>query len=144
MRLAATDTYAPSRLARCSFPRRTYSPRGPYKTCRGHDGENHAGGQGDPAMTTKTYWGGHRTKTSRALVIKEYGQTCWLCGHWINLEDMSVDHVIPRSKGGSITDLDNLRPAHSECNKRRGNRNPSKLRAPRVVNAKIPKPSREW
>lgn len=37
-----------------------------------------------------------------------------------NLELMTVDHIIPKSKGGPMT-LDNLRPMCRTCNSRRGN-----------------------
>ena len=56
---------------------------------------------------------------------------CWLCGHH---GSQSIDHVIPLSKGGHPTSLDNLRPAHGvegcptcgrKCNSARGNRMPT-------------------
>lgn len=52
------------------------------------------------------------------LVLLEYGDVCWLCGR---PGATTKDHVIPYSLGGS-DDLENLRPAHGTCNKRRGNR----------------------
>lgn len=44
---------------------------------------------------------------------------CWICGQ---LGADTVDHVVPLSQGGTNS-LDNLRPAHRECNSRRGVRN---------------------
>jgi 5-methylcytosine-specific restriction endonuclease McrA len=79
----------------------------------------------------------------RAQVIAEYGQHCWLCGTWIPLEQFSIDHVIHRSNHGT-DDLSNLRPAHLECNKRRGTRWVSRLPAPRRTTRPIPPPSRPW
>lgn len=38
-----------------------------------------------------------------------------------NLELMTVDHILPKSKGGSMT-LDNLRPMCKTCNTKRGNK----------------------
>jgi 5-methylcytosine-specific restriction endonuclease McrA len=56
------------------------------------------------------------------------GAVCWLCGLPVamNLSPAStigptVDHVLPKSKGGAYT-LDNLRLAHSKCNHARRNR----------------------
>lgn len=65
--------------------------------------------------------------------------TCPLCGRpidyaldwWIDPKDgkrkrhpMSpeIDEIVPVSKGGSPTDLQNLRVVHRLCNQRRGNR----------------------
>lgn len=69
-----------------------------------------------------------------ALVVEAYGWTCWLCGEPINpalprthRRGLSLDHVVPRSKGGPDS-VANLRPAHLGCNCRRGNRRPSRPR----------------
>ena len=65
-------------------------------------------------------WGGRKVPRLRALVVATYGRTCHLCGMYIRGQ-VSVDHIIPRSKGGT-DDIANLRPAHPRCNSRRGNR----------------------
>ena len=53
---------------------------------------------------------------------------CWLCGQLILREaDISVDHVIPRAKGGTNAET-NLQPAHSLCNSIRGTRDPEVFR----------------
>tara|TARA_R110000868_G_scaffold343404_2_gene604426 strand:- start:1422 stop:1793 length:372 start_codon:yes stop_codon:yes gene_type:complete len=59
------------------------------------------------------------------------GNKCGICGKRVDTslssgprgDDLgpSIDHVIPRSKGGS-DDLANLRLAHWSCNRLRGNR----------------------
>lgn len=75
-------------------------------------------------------WADGRTLARlRTVLVAMYGSDCWLCGLPINLtiawphpSSFSVDHVIPRSKGGTDA-LDNLRPSHLGCNSRRGNRN---------------------
>jgi 5-methylcytosine-specific restriction endonuclease McrA len=79
-------------------------------------------------------WGGRMVARLRDLVVAEYGDTCWLCRRPI-LGTVTVDHVIPRSLGGT-NDLVNLRPAHGRCNSSRGNRAP---RPPVLVAA-----SRAW
>lgn len=63
-------------------------------------------------------WGGRKVPRLRALVIQTYGRTCHLC-HMPIRGTVSIDHVIPRSKGGT-DDLANCRPAHLKCNVRRG------------------------
>ena len=72
-------------------------------------------------------WGGRKVPRLRALVVATYGRTCHLC-HQPILGTVSIDHVIPRSKGGT-DDIRNLRPAHQRCNGKRGNRDiPKPLR----------------
>lgn len=65
-------------------------------------------------------WSGRYAARIRERVREIYGETCWICGRQI-LEGFSVDHVIPRSRGGT-DEIENLRPAHGLCNSRRGNR----------------------
>ena len=56
--------------------------------------------------------------------------TCWVCGGAVDAETPagsphapSVDHVIPRARGGT-NDPENLRLAHRRCNGQRGSRLP--------------------
>lgn len=54
-------------------------------------------------------------------VLRTHGRKCWLCGVEISDDkEVSLDHVIPVSLGGSNV-VTNLRPAHRGCNSRRGN-----------------------
>jgi 5-methylcytosine-specific restriction endonuclease McrA len=73
-------------------------------------------------------WGGRRSQTLRAKALARYGWVCWLCGEpitegWPDRHPLSasVDHVLPRSLGGSDS-IQNLRPVHFGCNASRGNR----------------------
>lgn len=70
-----------------------------------------------------------------ALVARD-GPSCWLCGKVVNLEIRwnsawapSLDHVVPRSKGGG-NELKNLRLAHQSCNTKRGNLPESMVSSP--------------
>lgn len=44
---------------------------------------------------------------------------CW-CGHFLQLEMATWEHIIPDSLGGT-NEIDNLALAHLECNRKRGN-----------------------
>jgi 5-methylcytosine-specific restriction endonuclease McrA len=47
--------------------------------------------------------------------------TCSICLKDIRFrEDLTIDHITPRSKGGTSS-LDNLQPAHKICNQKKGN-----------------------
>lgn len=60
-------------------------------------------------------------------VFDNWGYNCHLCGEAINFDaprqcgkpgwetGLHIDHVVPLSKGGTDT-LDNVRPAHGQCN----------------------------
>jgi len=61
-------------------------------------------------------------------VLREYGSACHICKKEIDLSlprtsrmGLTVDHVFPLSKGGS-DELDNLRPAHWICNRRKSDK----------------------
>lgn len=67
----------------------------------------------DPAAKC---WAGSRRARIVAHVLATQGRVCWICGGPAS----TVDHVMPRSKGGDDSD-GNLRPACHSCNSRRGN-----------------------
>jgi hypothetical protein len=57
------------------------------------------------------------------LLMSGYRPVCWVCGFGIPLDvhtddraAFSVDHVVPRSEGGSKLGITNLKPAHRFCN----------------------------
>lgn len=73
-------------------------------------------------------WSGRKIPELTKLVVEAYGLRCWLCHrpallgvHHLHPGRLTIDHVLPRSRGGS-DDLANLRPAHRRCNLSRGNR----------------------
>ncbi|MCX4576538.1 HNH endonuclease [Streptomyces sp. NBC_01571] len=61
---------------------------------------------------------------------KALGLPCWICGHNIPPDvdgrrhplAFTLDHLIPLSRGGNLTDPVNARSAHRRCNSARGNR----------------------
>ena len=65
---------------------------------------------------------------------------CQYCGQRPNVEDRTIDHVVPRSRGG-ISTWENCVLACMACNKRKGDRTPSQAgmklcQAPRRPNWK--------
>ena len=80
----------------------------------------------------------HRRKITRRAVFARDGWTCQYCGARSNL---TVDHVIPRSKGGS-SEWDNIVASCAPCNRRKGDLLPEKAnmiprRAPRAPSPQV-------
>jgi 5-methylcytosine-specific restriction endonuclease McrA len=68
-------------------------------------------------------------------VFRIYGPNCHICELPIDhslprtsKQGLTVDHVIPLSRGGVDT-IDNLRPAHWSCNMRKSNKTMEELNA---------------
>lgn len=83
-------------------------------------------------------WQGHTVRRLRSETIARWGSVCWLCGQPIDLTlprtepgGFTVDHVVPRSKGGS-NDVANCRPAHRSCNVRRQDKQARPMRPARA------------
>ncbi len=62
----------------------------------------------------------HRRKITRRAVFARDDWTCQYCGSRSNL---TVDHVVPRSKGGTSS-WDNIVASCAPCNRRKGNASP--------------------
>ena len=62
----------------------------------------------------------HRRKITRRAVFARDSWTCQYCGSRSNL---TVDHVIPRSKGGTSS-WENIVASCAPCNRRKGDRLP--------------------
>jgi 5-methylcytosine-specific restriction endonuclease McrA len=80
----------------------------------------------------------HRRKITRRAVFARDSWTCQYCGSRSNL---TVDHVIPRSKGGASS-WENIVASCAPCNRRKGDRTPRQagmqpLRSPRSPRAEI-------
>lgn len=55
-------------------------------------------------------------------ILQGWGFICHICNREIeNRSDLHFDHVIPISKGGAHSE-ENIRPAHSRCNIRKGSK----------------------
>ena len=72
------------------------------------------------------------SKVQRTDIYRKYGGRCAYCGRIIALEDMQIDHLVPKNRTLSDADLrelgkqrgsddiDNLMPACRPCNYRKG------------------------
>jgi 5-methylcytosine-specific restriction endonuclease McrA len=80
----------------------------------------------------------HRRKITRRAVFARDQWTCQYCGSRSNL---TVDHVIPRSKGGGSS-WDNIVASCAPCNRRKGDQLPRQVgmrlqRQPRMPNPTV-------
>ncbi len=60
---------------------------------------------------------------SRRVILARDMFTCQYCGTQPPRADLTIDHVLPRSRGGA-TSWENVVAACSQCNRRKGNRTP--------------------
>lgn len=77
----------------------------------------------------------HRVHYCRKTIYKRDNFTCQYCGEKPGSSELSIDHVIPRSRGG-LTTWDNCVLACVSCNTRKADRTPAQagmklLRQPR-------------
>lgn len=96
---------------------------------------------------------------SRDNVYLRDGYRCQYCGHAVPPRELTLDHVMPRSRGGA-TSWANVVVACGECNRRKGQCTPeeagmpllSRPRRPRWLapkvttmgQAQLPEPWRDW
>ena len=66
---------------------------------------------------------------SRRNVFKRDRYTCQYCGKQPGSEELTIDHVVPRSQGGLST-WENCVLACIECNARKANRTPEQAHMP--------------
>lgn len=61
---------------------------------------------------------------SRRTVLARDHYTCQYCGDQPGKAELTIDHVLPRSRGGNHS-WDNVVTACGPCNRRKGNRTPA-------------------
>ncbi|MHB8657493.1 MAG: HNH endonuclease [Solirubrobacteraceae bacterium] len=79
----------------------------------------------------------HRRKITRRAVFARDNWTCQYCGARSNL---TVDHVIPRSKGGGST-WENIVASCAPCNRRKGNALPRQAGMRLMTQPRTPNPN---
>lgn len=86
---------------------------------------------------------------ARKRAIASLEPYCALCHQYIDLQlpmndpdtgarnmmSVEVDHIVPRSRGGSFYELDNLQLTHVRCNRKKGARMAGDYDASKVENA---------
>lgn len=75
-------------------------------------------------LTTYEGQGGRAVVFSRKNLFKRDRYTCQYCGIQPGPEELTVDHVVPRSRGG-VSSWENCVLACVECNKRKADRSPA-------------------
>ena len=56
----------------------------------------------------------------RKIIYNKSGGRCELCGQWLLLENMTLDHIVPLSMGGGES-MENLQAACYACNQFKSN-----------------------
>src|SRR6185295_2346686 len=80
----------------------------------------------------------HRRKITRRAVLARDSWTCQYCGS--RKSGLTVDHVIPRSRGGKSV-WENIVAACASCNRRKGNRLPREIKMHPQKTPKAPGPT---
>jgi hypothetical protein len=58
-------------------------------------------------------------KDSQRIIFKRHGNRCVHCGEHFQFEELTRDHIIPASRGGTMAWI-NIVPACRSCNEYRG------------------------
>jgi 5-methylcytosine-specific restriction endonuclease McrA len=74
-----------------------------------------------------------RSSTKRSRILARDRQRCQYCGLRATSFELTIDHIIPRSRGGR-TIAENLCAACLSCNQRKGDRTPEEARMPLLSN----------
>ncbi|MBF2028905.1 MAG: HNH endonuclease [Oscillatoriales cyanobacterium C42_A2020_001] len=84
------------------------------------------------ATNPERYW--KVPPVNRREVFRRDNHTCQYCG---STKRLTLDHVMPRSRGGSHT-WDNVVAACERCNSRKGDRTPFEAKMPLLVKPRPP------
>lgn len=74
---------------------------------------------------------------SRRTVMARDNYTCQYCGSRLSKSQLTIDHIMPRSRGGKAS-WDNVTTACGPCNRRKGNRTPAEARMPLLSQPRRP------
>ena len=77
--------------------------------------------------------GRRRSVTRRSAILARDRYRCQYCGVRGTAFDLTLDHIVPRSRGGKSVP-ENLCAACMACNQRKGDRTPDEARMPLLAN----------
>lgn len=77
-------------------------------------------------------------KFTRRNIYEHYGHRCCYCGGKFGTQDLNLDHVVPKSRGGD-TSWANIVTSCIPCNLRKANRTPLEAGLPLLVKPSRPK-----
>ncbi|MCX7703075.1 MAG: HNH endonuclease [Planctomycetota bacterium] len=84
-------------------------------------------------------WAFENKGPTRASLLARDGCTCQYCGRRLPPSRLTIDHIIPRSRGGS-DDWDNLVVACIDCNIRKGDFSPEEAHMTLIKRPRRPLP----
>jgi len=61
----------------------------------------------------------HGNSNIRKYLADKYGARCFYCEHSLEVKEIQIEHIEPRSGGGS-DDIENLVPSCRRCNSEKG------------------------
>lgn len=85
----------------------------------------------------KYYVKAHRSspKPTRTLILKRDDHVCQYCGKKLKDSKATLDHLLPKSRGGKLT-FNNVVCSCYDCNLKKGNRTPDEASMPLISNSK--------
>ena len=75
---------------------------------------------------------------TRNSVLRRDKYICQYCGQIYLRQDLTLDHILPSSRGGKTT-WENVTTACKKCNGRKGNRTPEEANMPLLTQPKRPR-----
>jgi 5-methylcytosine-specific restriction endonuclease McrA len=93
-----------------------------------------------PAVIRLKYyvrWIPRKTRFNRSGVFRRDKNMCMYCGKTFRLADLTIDHIVPQSKGGK-SNWHNCVASCFYCNNKKKNRTPEEARMPLLVQPVIP------
>ena len=78
-----------------------------------------------------------RVNVSRRNVMIRDGSCCQYCGARSPSSGLTLDHVVPRSRGGASS-WDNLVACCATCNRKKADRTPAEAKMPLIARPRVP------